>query len=347
MMQLRASSLLLLTASSCLGFEETSSPEYIAKTAAEKSDIIWANVMEDTTPGDWYGILEMPGIFTESMCPTLRAPGDELPFEEGIISDGTRYKYIHTVGTVGQVEWRSLGGHPYTGIFEGATKCYARLSQAKEPAPPSPGTAPGMGLKCLRDGIDSANFVAMWSVNGQDSWNFFKNDFTTHIGAAGLELVPLALKFSEATNYVQQVGLSDMAAFSEDGTPAAATLMPFMLRFKPSGEVSFPDEYVNDWLEDLMSVPVGTVLYTIWAMDKPEELGGVETHIADLVLTSELTTTNWGDKHMFFRHQDMAEDVEMFPEWEEYLEKFGIPGDSGCPVARMMREKRGRLGDRF
>ena len=53
MMQLRASSLLLLTASSCLGFEETSSPEYIAKTAAEKSDIIWANVMEDTTPGDW------------------------------------------------------------------------------------------------------------------------------------------------------------------------------------------------------------------------------------------------------------------------------------------------------
>ena len=88
-----------------------------------------------------------------------------------------------------------------------------------------------------------------------------------------------------------------------------------------------------------MSVPVGTVLYTIWAMDKPEELGGVETHIADLVLTSELTTTNWGDKHMFFRHQDMAEDVEMFPEWEEYLEKFGIPGDSGCPVARMMRYK--------
>ena len=78
--------------------------------------------------------------------------------------------------------------------------------------------------------MDSANFVAMWSVNGQDSWNFFKNDFTTHIGAAGLELVPLALKFSEATNYVQQVGLSDMAAFSEDGTPAAATLMPFMLR---------------------------------------------------------------------------------------------------------------------
>ena len=47
------SSVLLLFASSCLGYEEVSSPEYIAKTAAEKSDIIWANLMEDTNPGDW------------------------------------------------------------------------------------------------------------------------------------------------------------------------------------------------------------------------------------------------------------------------------------------------------
>ena len=47
------SSLLVLTVGSCLGYEEVSSPEYIAKTAAEKSDIIWANLMEDTTSGDW------------------------------------------------------------------------------------------------------------------------------------------------------------------------------------------------------------------------------------------------------------------------------------------------------
>ena len=44
-----------------------------------------------------------------------------------------------------------------------------------------------------------------------------------------------------------------------------------MLRFRPSGEVpSFPDEYVNDWLEDLMSVPAGTTLYQVWALDAPE-----------------------------------------------------------------------------
>ena len=44
-----------------------------------------------------------------------------------------------------------------------------------------------------------------------------------------------------------------------------------MLRFRPSGEVpSFPDEYVNDWLEDLMSVPAGTTVYHVWALDAPE-----------------------------------------------------------------------------
>ena len=112
-----------------------------------------------------------------------------------------------------------------------------------------------------------------------------------------------------------------------------------ILRFKPTGEISFPDEYVNDWIEDLMSVPVGSTLYNIWALDKPVELGGVETHIGDLVLNSVMSSSVWGDKHLFFRHQDMHEDVDMFPEWEQYLDKFGLPGDAAgkCPVARMMR----------
>jgi len=346
-MILTSVTLLVIAASLSHGAEEVSSPEYIAKTASEKSDLIWANVMEDTTPGEWYGLLEMPHIFAEDMCETFRAPGDELPFEDGIITDGTRWKLIHSVGTVGKVEWRDLGGHSYSGIFTGATNGYVRFSLAKEPAPPALETAPGLGLKFLRDGIDSANLVAMYSVNGQESWNFFKNDFTTHIGPGGLDLLPLQVKFSEATNYVQYSALSNWGQYGEDGVEVTdSMLFPYMLRFKPSGEINFPDEYVNDWLEDLKSIPQGTTLYQVWAFDKPEELDGVEVHIADLVLTSEMTTSVWGDKHLFFRHQDMAEDVALYPEWDDYLTKFGIPTD-GCPVHRMMKEmgKLGRVGD--
>merc|ERR1719251_513577 len=325
-----------------LAWEETSSAAYIAKTAAEKNAIIAANVIEDTTPGDWYGILEMPGLFTESMCPTLRAPGDELPFEEGIISDGTRYKYIHTVGAVGQVEWRDLGGHSYSGIFSGATKGVVRFSLAKEPSPPALNTAPGMGLKFLRDGMDSANLVAMYSVNGQESWNFFANDFTNHVGPGGLDLVPLEIKFSEATNYVAEVALSDFARYGQSGGQISEPKFPFMLRFHPTGELSFSDDYVRPFTEDLTSIPAGSTLYEVYAWDNPEGLNGVEKHIANLVLTSDMVTSLWGDSHLFFRHQDMAEDVAIHPEWEEFLAKFGIRGPSGCPVQGMM--KKGRQG---
>merc|ERR1712055_702505 len=199
-------------------FQEVSSPEYIALPAAQKNEIIWSNVLEDLTPADWFGLLDLPGIFTESMCPTLRAPGDELPWEEGIIQDGTRYKYIHTVGAVGQVEWRDLGGHSYSGIFTGATKGVVRFSLAKEPDTSKLNTAPGMGLKFLRDGVDSANLVAMYSVDGQESWNFFKNDFSNHIPDISFgKKATLGVKFATATRNIRQVGISDWGKYGGNG----------------------------------------------------------------------------------------------------------------------------------
>ena len=35
-------------------------------------------------------------------------------------------KVIHTVGAVGRVEWRDVGGHNYSGIFKGAQHGLAR-----------------------------------------------------------------------------------------------------------------------------------------------------------------------------------------------------------------------------
>jgi len=36
---------------------------------------------------------------------------------------------------------------------------------------------PGFALKFLRDKIPSGNLVAMYSVNGVETWNFFDKDF--------------------------------------------------------------------------------------------------------------------------------------------------------------------------
>ena len=39
--------------------------------------------------------------------------------------------------------------------------------------------------------------------------------------------------------------------------------------------------------------------------------------------TSLMTTSHWGDANLFFRHQDMADDLKIHPEWTAYTPKYG------------------------
>jgi hypothetical protein len=144
------------------------------------------------------------------MDPTYHTKGDALP--SGIT--GTREKYIHSVGVVGKVAL--VGGSQFSGIFKGADYGLVRLSCAIKP---TDYLAPGMGLKFLRDGMDSANLVSMWSLNGQPgNWNFFANKFTTIIGGPkSLETTALCKKFSGFTEFIQVMALSDMARFNQEG----------------------------------------------------------------------------------------------------------------------------------
>jgi hypothetical protein len=145
------------------------------------------------------------------MDPTYHTKGDTLP--TGIT--GTREKYIHSVGTVGKVKLVRKGSQ-FSGIFKGADYGLVRLSCAIKP---TDYLTPGMGLKFLRDGMDSANLVSMWSLNGQPgNWNFFANKFTTIIGGPeSITVNLLAKKFATFTEYVQVMALSEMARFNQKG----------------------------------------------------------------------------------------------------------------------------------
>merc|ERR1712112_655544 len=282
--------------------------------------LIWENVIADSTPGSWPG-LELAEIFFEDMCVTMWQEGDEMP---KAWTGNYRQKYIHSLRNVATVELISTGDHPYTGIFEGARYGVARLSMAAEPSADVLMTTPGMGLKFLRDGIDSANLVAMYSVDGQESWNFFRNDFSNHIPGLSIPLQPLAAKFATATRNVRQVGISDWGRFDENGLETKNPNFPYRLRFQPTGKFKFPDKYVRPVTEDLATIPAGSVLYQVYALDAPEELGGKEKRIADLVLKSRLVTSKWGDEHLFFRHQDMAEDLRLRPNWNKFTPQWAI-----------------------
>ena len=113
------------------------------------------------------------------MAPTFVTKSDAMPKNFlGI----TRTKYIHSVGAIGKCKFVSTGDHPYTGIFEGADYGFCRLSAASEPNIIQD-LAPGLSLKFLRDGVLSADIMALYSVNGTpNDWNFFSKDFYNHVG---------------------------------------------------------------------------------------------------------------------------------------------------------------------
>jgi len=90
-----------------------------------------------------------------------------------------RKKVTHPVGTVSKVEFIAHPDSPYTGIFRGSKHAIMRISDTVKSVPHKSKTVPGHGVKFLRDGMTSANWVAMFSLDGQSSFNFFKNRWTT------------------------------------------------------------------------------------------------------------------------------------------------------------------------
>ena len=160
-----------------------------------------------------------------------------------------------------------------------------RLSAAAEPTDSQP-LAPGMGLKFLRDGQDSANLVAVYSVDGQgDNWNFFANTISNHgVDPQSSMLKALGQYFSLLTPYINQVGLKDFAK------PASGKAKyPYQLNFVPSAAVKnmFPskvDKKDDVFLRQLPTIPANTVIYDVQALENPVEMGGKWETIGSLQL---------------------------------------------------------------
>ena len=169
--------------------KEFNTKEYLSSSRQAKSDKIWGKVTENTKSGKWH----LLGALTVGQGPVFDTVGDELHCNW----TGCRNKTIHAQGVVGKIEWISTDDHDYTGMFTGGDAGYIRMSVAKPVDTKTPNMAPGMGIKLLRDGKDSANFVAMYGVDGQDDLNWFANDFSNHIpDPESIALKPLEARFA-------------------------------------------------------------------------------------------------------------------------------------------------------
>jgi len=216
---------------------------YEKLSASQKKALVMAHIQSTTgTSGSYPWLTSIfPGIMGESVMTSFDASADVFPEE--------RIKYIHSVGVTGGIKFVRTGDHGYAGLFQGAEYGLVRFSSAAKPGigaiipgmPGSGGVIPGMGIKFFRDGRESANFVAMYSLDGQKCTdkNFFAHDWSNHIGATknfGLKLA--ASKFWQASYCSQMVGLSDLAS-SGDGSQGS---FPFSLIFHSLINVDCPCE---------------------------------------------------------------------------------------------------------
>ena len=151
--------------------ERLDTPDYQAMPAICKLELMWQLALKDERRERFYTGFEFRKFFEQDMNLTYDVVTDTMPVN--------RLKKTHPVGLTAKIEFISSGDHPYTGMFRGSEHALMRISDTTKTTPEVPKTAPGFGLKFLRDGMSSANILAMFSFDGQKSFNFFKNRWVT------------------------------------------------------------------------------------------------------------------------------------------------------------------------
>ena len=131
-----------------------------------------------------------------------------------------------------------------------------------------------------------------------------------------------------------------MATYGQDGKKEAEVRFPYSMRFKPGQRLhdEFADEYHGTFTDDFEKITPGELLYEVFATDQPKELGGVEQKIGELITDGYFTTSKWADSHFFIRHQDMHDDLAIYPNWSQYTPQFSwTEGQDG--VGEIMGKK--------
>ena len=112
------------------------------------------------------------------------------------------------------------------------------------------------------------------------------------------------------------VGVSDIAKYSVGGKEESDFNFPCALFFKPNSVLTAKFKGISPLtpLNDYMSkVTPGTMLYEVWAKESPRTAEKVL--IGKVTTKSELISSEYGDKELFFQHQDINEDFVLRPEW--------------------------------
>jgi hypothetical protein len=303
-------------------------------------DKLWNKISEDQTNGEWPKPSEGIHVMTESLMPTFHHLGDEFPSD--------RKKLIHCVGVTAKAKL-VISNPKYTGMLKGSSDMIIRLSTGKKPntnedkrsqSDAYGNFVPGMAMKFLRDGLHAANLVAMNTVMGSHSWNFFEDELTNNFKIpldADFKLQLLSRRFISMTPFISSMGVYELSAIDQEGKKEENPKFPFKMLFRPNEIVKskFSKDYTEHYVSQLKSIKAGTILYEVYAHESPE---CAEEKIGYIELRSDLISSKFGDEKLMFRHTLLDSDIEAQPSWTDYYDQFGWLG--AYPGKRVEEKKK-------
>jgi len=124
------------------------------------------------------------------------------------------------------------------------------------------------------------------------------------------------------------LGLSNWAAYDEQGNLVVEPKFPFRLIFHPVTAIhkAFPDTPSSTPFEELIADTLQPgPLYYVYAQDQPDDTQDKYIQIGSIELTAKPTTSTFGDNFMFYQHTRKEDDFVYYPHWiplaEEILEE--------------------------
>jgi len=296
--------------------------EFESQNYHNKQSQLWAR----TTAPDVVG-QSAPAHLAAHTLTTLLGYSMITPFDDQweVLPNG-RERLIHSQGVVCQIDFNVDSNSPFTGIMSpGTQKGMIRLgSAASLDEPLLPKIFPGFGIKFLRSGVRSADWVSLRTIGDEGSWNFMESQFANH--AAPQEALLKLNKFQQASGCIDMVGLSDACTYDQDGHKTSDPVFPFLVEWEPTGKVRFPDEKKSndDMLRELSSIRRGTDILEAFAYASPsDKKRGRKIRLGMVTTTSECVQSLFGDLELFFRHQRMEEDFALRPDWIQQMRDFG------------------------
>ena len=197
--------------------------------------------LKDDRRERFYAGIEFESLFAQDMNLTYDSVTDTMPVD--------RLKKTHSVGLTAKIEFIPTEYTPYTGMFRGSKHGIMRISDTTKTTPEVTKTVPGFGLKFLRDGMSSANILAMFSFDGQKSFNFFKNRWVTILREFNNKCAreTIGKKLATVTDHIGGTSVMEVAQFDEYGHEEEYPHWPFQLEFEPYDVYGWKDKYQNDF----------------------------------------------------------------------------------------------------